>query len=113
ASAAAGTSGTAPAATAAAETPPANDYVQIQQRNAARQKQILQIKERYSQLFLDKKRARSDKAADDAAFRSAKIKKSKTEVDSTMKLHNQKIEAIEAEEAKLRAEMARIQSEFE
>jgi hypothetical protein len=88
-------------------------YQQIQQRNAARQKEILQIKARYAELFAEKKKARSDKAEAEAGFRSAKIKKARTEVDATMAFHNAKIERIEAEEAQLRTEMARIQSEFE
>lgn len=90
-----------------------DEYQLIQQRNAARQKQIQQIKARYSALFTEKKKARADKAADDAAFRSAKIKKSQTEVNATMEMHNSKIARIEEEEAKLRAELTRIQSEFE
>jgi len=46
-------------------------------------------------------------------FRSAKIKKSKNEIDSTMSFHNSGIAKIEEEEASLRTEIARIQSEFE
>jgi hypothetical protein len=88
-------------------------YQQIQQRNAARQKQIQEIKARYAVLFSEKKKARSDKAADEAGFRSAKIKKAQTEVNAAMDFHNSRIARIEEEEASLRTEMARIQSEFE
>jgi len=79
----------------------------------ARQKQILGIKARYSELFAAKKKARADRASSDAAFRGAKIKKARTEIDSTMGAHDERIALIEAEESKLRTEMARIQSEFE
>jgi vacuolar-type H+-ATPase subunit I/STV1 len=107
----------ATAATGAAAPAPqlsqADAYQQIQQRNAARQKQILQIKARYAELFAEKKKARADKASAEAGFRSAKIKKAKSEVDATMDFHNSRITRIEEEEASLRTEMARIQSEFE
>lgn len=91
----------------------ADEFKQIQQRNADRQKRILEIKDRYAVLFAEKKKARTDKAAAEAGFRSAKIKKAKSEVDSTMDFHNSKIARIEEEEANLRREMLRIQSEFE
>lgn len=116
---AAPSSGSAGTTAAVAASPPAPQlsqteaYQQIQQRNAGRQKQIIDIKARYAQLFAEKKKARSDKAADDAGFRSAKIKKSKNEIDATMSFHNSRIAKIEEEEASLRTEIARIQSEFE
>lgn len=113
----AATAAGATAATGAAAPAPqvsqADAYQQIQQRNAARQKQILDIKARYAELFAEKKKARSDKASAEAGFRSAKIKKAKTEVDAAMDFHNSRIARIEEEEASLRTEMARIQSEFE
>ncbi len=104
------------AATTAAVTPEASAadaYLEVQKRNAARQEQIRQIKARYTELYQEKKKARSEKATAEAGFRSAKIKKSRTEVESTLSFHNSKIQRIEDEEAKLRAEMTRIQSEFE
>lgn len=111
-----GTAGVPPAEVAAgtaAQPSQADQYQQIQQRNAARQKQIQEIKARYAVLFSEKKKARSDKAADEAGFRSAKIKKAQTEIKAAMDFHNSRIARIEAEEASLRTEMARIQSEFE
>lgn len=114
-----GTAGAPPAGVAevaagtVAQPSQADQYQQIQQRNAARQKQIQEIKARYAVLFSEKKKARSDKAADEAGFRSAKIKKAQTEITAAMDFHNSRIARIEAEEASLRTEMARIQSEFE
>lgn len=114
-----GTAGTPPAgavAGTAAQPSQTDQYQQIQQRNAARQKQIQEIKARYAVLFSEKKKARSDKAADEAAFRSAKIKKAQTEINAAMEFHNSRIARIariEDEEARLRTEMTRIQSEFE
>lgn len=108
--------GTPPAAGASGAPPQpsqTDEYQQIQQRNAARQKQIQEIKARYAVLFSEKKKARSDKAADEAGFRSAKIKKAQTEINAAMEFHNTRIARIEDEEARLRTEMTRIQSEFE
>lgn len=110
---AAGGAADAGAAAPAPQVAKADDYQQIQQRNAARQKQIIQIRARYAELFTEKKKARSDKAEAEAGFRSAKIKKAKSEVDETMDFHNSRIARIEEEEASLRTEMTRIQSEFE
>lgn len=110
---AAGGAADAGAAAPAPQVSQTDAYQQIQQRNAARQKQIIQIRARYAELFTEKKKARSDKAAAEAGFRSAKIKKAKSEVDETMGFLNSRIERIEEEEASLRTEMARIQSEFE
>lgn len=108
-----GVTGVTGAAAPAPQLSQTDAYQQIQQRNAARQKQIQQIKARYAVLFSEKKKARSDKAADEAGFRSAKIKKAQTEVNAAMDFHNSRIARIEEEEASLRTEMARIQSEFE
>jgi len=110
---AAGATAATGAAAPAPQVSQADAYQQIQQRNAARQKQILDIKARYAELFAEKKKARSDKASAEAGFRSAKIKMAKTEVDAAMDVHNSRIARIEEEEASLRTEMARIQSEFE
>jgi hypothetical protein len=98
---------------AAPTTSPDDAYLQVQQRNTARQKQIFALKARYSELYAEKKKVRDAQALDDAKFRSAKIKKSRTEIDGTMSIHNSKLQNIEAEEAKIRDEMSRIQSEFE
>lgn len=110
---AAGATAVTGAAAPAPQLSQTDAYQQIQQRNAARQKQIQEIKARYAVLFSEKKKARSDKAADEAGFRSAKIKKAQTEVNAAMDFHNSRIARIEEEEASLRTEMARIQSEFE
>ncbi|NLT72343.1 MAG: hypothetical protein GXX91_16845 [Verrucomicrobiaceae bacterium] len=101
------------AAPAAAAATPADAYLEVQKRNTARQEKIRQIKARYAQLYAEKKKARADKASAEAGFRSAKIKKARTEVEATMKFHNSKIQRIEEEEASLRQEIQRIQSEFE
>ena len=111
--AAAGTDAAAPAAPEAAAATPADAYLEVQKRNAARQEKIRQIKARYAQLYAEKKKARAEKASAEAGFRSAKIKKARTEVESTMNFHNSKIQRIEAEEASLRQEIQQIQSEFE
>jgi len=114
ATAAPGSAAAQPAPGAAAPPgSPGDAYLQVQQRNTARQKQIIEIKARYSELFAAKKKARAERSVSDAAFRSAKIKKARTEIDLTMGAHDERIALIEAEESKLRTEMARIQSEFE
>jgi hypothetical protein len=88
-------------------------FEEIRQRNVARQKEVTEIKARYTELLQSKKVAREEKARDERVFREAKIKKSRSEVDSATKMHEDKIKKIEAEEARLRAELIRIQGEFE
>lgn len=89
------------------------DYDAIRKRNEARQNEINELKLRFSELFLAKKNARSDKSAAEKVFREAKIKKSPTEVASTLKIHDDKISRIEEEENQLRLRIARLQSQME
>jgi len=103
----------APVAKKGSETEAANTFEEVRKRNEARQKQILTMKARYSELLLAKKKARMEKADSEKMFRDAKIKKSSKEIQSTLGLHDKKLQGIEEEEARLRSEMARIQTEFE
>lgn len=104
---------TASSKTAPAEDSAAPDYAAIRQRNEARQKEIIELKLKFSDLLVQKKIAREARAVDEEFFRDAKIKKSKSEVSSTMKVHDDKLAKIEMEEHSIRQQITRIQSEME
>lgn len=89
------------------------DYEAIRRRNEVRQKQIAELKLSFSALFTQKKLAREAKANAEKIFREAKIKKSQTEINSTLKMHQEKIAQIESAESELRQEIARLQSQME
>lgn len=109
--AAAGSSSTTAAPAVSENAAP--DYEAIRKRNEAREREINELKLRFSELFTQKKLARSDKASAERVFREAKIKKSQTEISSTLKMHDDKISRIELEESELRQRIARLQSEME
>lgn len=71
------------------------------------------MKLKFSDLLVQKKIAREARAVDEEFFRDAKIKKSKSEVSATMKVHDDKLAKIELEEHALRQQITRIQSEME
>jgi prefoldin subunit 5 len=100
-------------APAAAEGTAGPDYEAIRKRNEVRLKEIAELKIKFTDLFTQKKLARQARAADEKVFREAKIKKSQTEVSSTLKMHDDKIGRIEAEEASVRQQVARLQSQME
>lgn len=111
---------TVAAAPQAADTPPApaaggavSEAEAVRMRNAERMKQIQELKFQFSKLSAQKKTARAEKASSEKQFRMARIKKSQTEVDRTMDLHNMKISGIEAQEAEIREKIARLQSALE
>lgn len=91
----------------------APDYEAIRKRNQARQNQIAELKLKFADLFTQKKMARQARALDEKTFREAKIKKSQSEVSSTLKIHDDKINAIEMEENALRQQITRLQSQME
>ncbi len=97
-----------PAASAAAP-----DFEAIRKRNDARQREIAELKLRFADLFTQKKVARSEKASAEKVFREAKIKKSQSEVSSTLKMHDDKLSRIEADEHELRQQISRLQSQME
>ncbi len=97
-----------PAASAAAP-----DFEAIRKRNDARQREIAELKLRFADLFTQKKIARSEKASAEKVFREAKIKKSQSEVSSTLKMHDDKISRIESDELELRQQISRLQSQME
>ena len=97
-----------PAASAAAP-----DFEAIRKRNDARQREIAELKLRFADLFTQKKIARSEKASAEKVFREAKIKKSQSEVSSTLKMHDDKLSRIEADEHELRQQISRLQSQME
>lgn len=99
--------------TPAAASAPASDLDGVRQRNERRQREIAELKLQFSDLFSQKKRARDAKAADERLFREAKIKKSQSEITTTIRMHEQKIAAIEQQEVELRARISRLQLEFE
>lgn len=102
-----------PAAPAASEPSAGSDAEAIRKRNDARQREIAELKLQFTDLFNQKKRARDAKAADEKMFREAKIKRSRSEVESTMKMHESRIAEIEKQETDLRTRIARLQLEFE
>lgn len=104
---------TASPKTAAVEDSATPDYAAIRKRNEARQKEIIELKLKYSDLLAQKKIAREARAVDEEFFRDAKIKKSKSEVSATMKVHDDKLAKIEMEEHAIRQQITRIQSELE
>lgn len=89
------------------------DYDAIRKRNEARQRQIAELKLSFSALFTQKKLAREAKANAEKVFREAKIKKSQSEISSTLKMHDDKIAQIESAESELRQQIARLQSQME
>ncbi len=103
----------ASAGSPATPTDPATEFEGIRKRNEARQREVAELKLQFSTLFNQKKQARDAKAADEQMFRSAKIKKSQTEVNSTMRMHDDKIRSIEQQETALREKIARLQLEME
>lgn len=92
---------------------PSDVYLEVQQRNGVRQKQILALKEQYAALFQAKKIVRTEQAVAEERFRSAKIKKARSEVESTMGVFTKQIQKIEEDESRIRNDIIRIQGEFE
>lgn len=92
---------------------PANDAESVRKRNNERLLEITHLKTRFSELFTQKKIARQEKADAEKRFREARIKRSQAEITSTMKMHNDKISAIEQEEASIRAKIATLQAQME
>jgi prefoldin subunit 5 len=91
----------------------APDYEAIRKRNEARQREITELKLQFADLFTQKKLARQAKANDEKMFREAKIKKSQTEVNSTLKMHDNKLSGIETRESEIRQKITRLQSQME
>jgi prefoldin subunit 5 len=91
----------------------APDYEAIRKRNLARQNEIAELKLKFADLFTKKKMARQARALDEKTFREAKIKKSQSEVTSTLKIHDDKINQIEMEENAIRQQITRLQSQME
>jgi septal ring factor EnvC (AmiA/AmiB activator) len=96
-----------------AESAASPDFEAISKRNEARQREIAELKLRFADLFSQKKIARSEKASAEKVFREAKIKKSQSEVSSTLKMHDDKLSRIEADEHELRQQISRLQSQME
>jgi septal ring factor EnvC (AmiA/AmiB activator) len=111
-SASGGASSAAPAG-GPAESAASPDFEAIRKRNEARQREIAELKLRFADLFTQKKIARSEKASAEKVFREAKIKKSQSEVSSTLKMHDDKLSRIEADEHELRQQISRLQSQME
>lgn len=101
------------AASGTAPTDGAPDYEAIRKRNEARQREIAELKLKFADLFTQKKIARAEKANAEKVFREAKIKKSQSEVSSTLKMYDDKVSNIEREENVLRQQITRLQSQLE
>jgi septal ring factor EnvC (AmiA/AmiB activator) len=103
-------------AAAAGGTAPADaatDFEAIRKRNEARQREIAELKLQFADLFTQKRISRSEKANAEKVFREAKIKKSQSEISSTLKMHDDKISRIEMQENELRQQISRLQSQLE
>ncbi|HRQ90623.1 MAG TPA: hypothetical protein PLA50_17650 [Bacteroidia bacterium] len=104
----------APGGNAAAAPPAGGDPMEaIRSRNAARMNQLTDLKEQHARLFAQKKSVRQERSTAEQGFRTAKIKRSQSEISSTLKMFDDKIKAIELQEVEVREKIARLQREME